>query len=77
MDFCTWFYLFICRGSEDGPLPRKCSGYASGYVHHYTILTAKARNESSVCGIVTYESAAMNAVRSLALDGSPGIYVNL
>ena len=42
------------------------------------ILTAKALNESSACGsVVTYESATMSAVRSLVLDGSPGILVRL
>ena len=37
-------------------------------------LTAKAQNQSSLCGcIVTYESTAVSGVRSLALVGSSGI----
>ena len=44
------------------------------YVHHYAVTTAKARNESPACrSVITYESATVSAVMSLALDGSPGI----
>ena len=44
------------------------------YVHHYAILTAKTRNESSTCGsVVTYESGTVSVVRSLTLGGLPGI----
>ena len=39
---------------------------------HCTILTAKARNESSV---VSYESATVSVVRNLALGGSSGTQI--